>query len=150
MCNTITSGYKEQVQAFLQRFTFLRSSWCGYQRVDQESVLCFLVVVFDATNQTGIIDFENSSIRRSLRERFTEVAAETLMKQDVVCSKMSYLKCLFLLVCVRDCVCDCVFVFETKRARECLFMCSDHLFRTTSWRNTYFNAFYVLLSFLID
>lgn len=74
--------------------------------MDQESVLCFLVVVFDATNQTGIIDFENSSIRRSvMTEKFTEVAAETLMKQDVVCSKMSYLKCLFLLVCVREIVC---------------------------------------------
>lgn len=47
--------------------------------VDQESVLCFLVVVvFYTINQTGIIDLKNGSIRRSvMTEKFTEVAAET-------------------------------------------------------------------------
>lgn len=71
--------------------------------VDQESVLCFLVVVvFYTINQTGIIDLKNGSIRRSvMTEKFTEVAAETrcCLLQNVL-FKVSFLACVCEIVCL--------------------------------------------------
>lgn len=70
--------------------------------VDQESVLCFLVIVFYTINQTGIIDLKNGSIMRSvMTEKFTEVAAETrcCLLQNVL-FKVSFLACVCEIVCL--------------------------------------------------